>query len=102
MGQSSLRMEDSQLSWKNVYSAVGDLGQGIQGIQLSALDDELQRHIQTAALAEQQRRFLEAHGISVDKYLAGARHKDTRQPASSGTVAQQKHPETTKGTVKSK
>lgn len=104
VSQSSQRpsMEDSQLSLKNVYSAVGELDQGIQKIQLSALDDELQRHIQTVALADQQRSFLEAHGISVDEHLAAAFHKETRQPASSGAVAQQKHPETTKGTVKTK
>ena len=107
--QSSQQMEDSQLSLKNVHSAMGELGQsihgvgqGIQEIQMSVLDDELQRHIQTAALADQQRKFLEAHGISVDKHLAAALHKDTKQPASSGAVAQQKHPESTKGAVKSR
>lgn len=104
VNQSSQRpsMEDSQLSLKNVYSAVGELDQGIQKIQLSAIDETLHFHIQTVALAAQQRSFLEAHGVSVDEHLAAALHKDTGKPASSGAVAQQKHPETTKGTVKSK
>ncbi len=89
VNQSSQRtsVEDSLLSTKNVYNAMGELDRGIQEIQLSAIDDLLQRHIQTVALAHQQRSFLETHGVPVDEHLAGV---------------QQKHPETTKGTVKSK
>ena len=89
VNQSSQRtsMEDSLLSTKNVYNAMGELDRGIQEIQLSAIDDILQHHIQTVALAHQQRIFLDTHGVSVDEHLAGV---------------QQKHPETTKGTVKSK
>lgn len=119
MGQSSSSLEatrsqalsDSDQSHdgfvKNIFTALGGLGQGIQQMQGYAVDTIKQQYVKTAALADQQREFLRERGVVLDKERSGAEAPKEQpeaemQPAGSGANVQQKYSDTTKGAVKSK
>ena len=92
---------------KNMYTALGGLGQGIQHMQDYAVETMKRQYVKTTALADQQREFLRERGVVLDKELSGAEAPKEQleaatQPAGSGANVQQKYSDTTKGAVKSK